>query len=203
MASILRYVYGEPVLGVVHPPVDISIFRPNKRSRQDRAVLYAGAGRRDTSPRLVSAIAREIVDKGFALDIIGSLNREDGIAPSEGPNGSLGESHHGVPDDVLGSIYSESRIVICPQFDEMFGYVPVEALACGTPVLTLLPHEGVDEDSNGWTGWTEQGLIGKLRKILHHDTWPSVNACVASVSRFAAENSFHALVRTLSPIAGM
>jgi glycosyltransferase involved in cell wall biosynthesis len=41
-----------------------------------------------------------------------------------------------VPDADLAAIYSGAHAVVYPSDDEGFGLVPVEALACGTPVCT-------------------------------------------------------------------
>ncbi len=40
-----------------------------------------------------------------------------------------------VPDDDLAAIYSGARALVFPSDDEGFGLPPVEALACGTPVV--------------------------------------------------------------------
>jgi glycosyltransferase involved in cell wall biosynthesis len=41
-----------------------------------------------------------------------------------------------VSDDDLAAIYSGARALVFPSDDEGFGLPPVEALACGTPVVT-------------------------------------------------------------------
>jgi glycosyltransferase involved in cell wall biosynthesis len=40
-----------------------------------------------------------------------------------------------VPDDDLAAIYTAARALVFPSSDEGFGLTPVEALACGTPVV--------------------------------------------------------------------
>lgn len=40
-----------------------------------------------------------------------------------------------VPDEELAAIYSGARALVFPSADEGFGLTPVEALACGTPVV--------------------------------------------------------------------
>ena len=42
----------------------------------------------------------------------------------------------GVPTDDLPSIYSQAHVFIFPSLYEGFGLPPLEAMACGTPVIT-------------------------------------------------------------------
>lgn len=41
-----------------------------------------------------------------------------------------------VPGDLLPALYSEARAFVYPSFMEGFGLPPLEAMACGTPVIT-------------------------------------------------------------------
>lgn len=41
-----------------------------------------------------------------------------------------------VTDDDLRALYTGAAAVLCPAYDEGFGRVPLEALACGTPCIT-------------------------------------------------------------------
>lgn len=41
-----------------------------------------------------------------------------------------------LPDDALPLLYSSAKIVLCPSVYEGFGLVPLEAMSCGTPVIS-------------------------------------------------------------------
>src|SRR5258708_23083611 len=53
-----------------------------------------------------------------------------------------------VPDCDLPALYSEARVYACPSLYEGFGFTVLEAMACGTPVVssaaTSLPEVGGD-----------------------------------------------------------
>jgi glycosyltransferase involved in cell wall biosynthesis len=59
-----------------------------------------------------------------------------------GPSGAWAQNLRGVVltgevgDDELAAIYSGAHALIFPSIDEGFGLAPVEALACGTPVVS-------------------------------------------------------------------
>lgn len=58
-----------------------------------------------------------------------------------GPNGPWAKKLPGViltgqvPDDDLAAIYTAAHALVLPSSDEGFGLTPIEALACGTPVV--------------------------------------------------------------------
>jgi alpha-1,3-rhamnosyl/mannosyltransferase len=58
-----------------------------------------------------------------------------------GPSGAWARKLPGVtvtgevPDEELAAIYTGARALVFPSIDEGFGLTPVEALACGTPVV--------------------------------------------------------------------
>lgn len=43
----------------------------------------------------------------------------------------------GVSDKKLAKVYSECKLVICPQKWETFGYVVAGSIACGTPNIGI------------------------------------------------------------------
>ena len=83
-----------------------------------------------------------------------------------------------VPEGDLPTLYRGARALVMPSFHEGFGLPVIEAMACGTPVLssnrTALPEAGGDavayfdpgvEDSfiEGLRGLTDEGLLADLR----------------------------------------
>jgi glycosyltransferase involved in cell wall biosynthesis len=59
---------------------------------------------------------------------------------------------HVTERDLVG-IYSNAICTFFPFTNEPFGYVPIESMACGTPVVTYSrqgPAETVVQNSTGW-----------------------------------------------------
>ena len=66
-----------------------------------------------------------------------------------------------VPDDDLAAIYSGARALVFPSDDEGFGLPPVEALACGTPVVAC-DVPAVREVLDGRATFVEMGDLDGL-----------------------------------------
>lgn len=124
----IRKIYGREAV-VVHPPVDTQFFRPN--SKPERGDYYL----------IVSALTPyKRID--LAIEAFNSLERKLLIA-GDGP---LREPYERgvkkatirflgkVSDGKLRHLYTEAKALIFPQ-EEDFGIVPLEAQACGTPVI--------------------------------------------------------------------
>ncbi|MGI5868036.1 MAG: glycosyltransferase family 4 protein [Kiritimatiellia bacterium] len=113
-----------------------------------------------------------------------------------------------VPDGLLAALYSAAALYVIPSHYEGFGFGPLEAMACGTPVLSSsggsLPEvlgdaacvmEGCDPDA-----WAERALAiisgGELRDRLIRDgarraarfTWQGTAAATLDVYRKALES---------------
>ena len=74
-----------------------------------------------------------------------------------------------IPDSALSDLYSAAEVLVCPSFDEGFGLTPLEAMACGTPVVSSnrgsLPE--VVGDAGILVDPTDQvQLAGAIRQIL-------------------------------------
>jgi glycosyltransferase involved in cell wall biosynthesis len=92
---------------------------------------------------------------------------------------------HKLDDQELSEKYSESFVTICSSFDEPFGLVPLESMACGTPVLAV--NEGGYKETiiNGKTGYLLERNPEKFaEKILYLKNNPKV---YKKMSNYAVE----------------
>ncbi len=115
---------------VVHPPVDTDFFCPDPAVPREDFLLLAG--------RLVPyKLADVAVDVAAALDlplvVAGAGRSRPALQARAGARTTfLGR----VTDDTLRDLYRRCRALLFPG-EEDFGMVPVEAQACGAPVVAL------------------------------------------------------------------
>ena len=128
----------DEIVPVVQPGIDTDKFRPRpKLSAQDgviRVVTYCRPekwrGFEDAVPAM-GELMRRYPNKiswqvyGFPHPVFGP---ENGLAPYKF-HGTLGH-------DDLSRLYAESDIALCPSWHESFPLPPIEAMACGTAVIT-------------------------------------------------------------------
>jgi glycosyltransferase involved in cell wall biosynthesis len=167
---------------VIAPPVDTEFFTP-------------GGTRGD----YVLAISRFVPYKRIDLAIAAAAEAEvpivvAGEGPEERRLRSLARGHDVsfeiAPTDArLRDLYRGARAVVFPAFED-FGIVPVEAQACGTPVIALGAGGALDTVRPGVTGALvdrpEISLFARaIRGVL--DDPPAVSQCRASAERFAPD----------------
>ena len=79
-----------------------------------------------------------------------------------------------VPDAVVPELYGRARALFFPQIEDA-GIVPLEALACGTPVIALAAGGVLDVVENGVTGVLVQDqTVDAFADAVHHfqtQTW--------------------------------
>lgn len=130
---------------VVYPPVDTTFYSPPEKIAERRGFLIVSA----LAPykRIEDAI-RAAGATGFPLTIAGFGPEEARLRKMAGPSVTF----VGTPDDgELRRLYRSARAVLMPG-EEDFGIVPVEAQACGTPVIALGKGGATETVRDGETG---------------------------------------------------
>jgi glycosyltransferase involved in cell wall biosynthesis len=155
VATRIRRYFGRRA-EVIPPPVDTRAFRPTGDAPGEEWLAVSAFA---PYKRLEVAIrAAEIA--GVPLAVVGSGPQEGRLRAAAGPRTRfLGW----VPDDELAALYSRCRALIFPAVED-FGITPVEAMACGRPVVAL-GRGGVRDSVVGgrWEGdprGAEQGATG-------------------------------------------
>ncbi len=166
-ATFLHTLYNLDVGGVVYPPTDIDVFKPTIFKQESKEiVMYLGSHLGDTERDFVENILECVVSQKFVVNLFGS-SRLASIARDRYDD--MVVYHKNLKDEELAEIYSRSLITVCPQKWEMFGLVPIESMACGTPVLAfdfMGPGETILNGKTGWIAKNKQKFLRMLDFIL-------------------------------------
>jgi glycosyltransferase involved in cell wall biosynthesis len=151
--------FGVNVNGVIYPPLDCEQFRPMAPSPSEDFILtYFGK-------ETIFSLTKHVLDMGIKVKAFGG---KLALAPRkilEHPNlDFLGR----ISDEQLIDLYSNALFTFYPFTDEPFGYIPIESLACGTPVLTFNkqgPKETVSDGKTGWLANDDMDLLRFARRV--------------------------------------
>ncbi len=112
---------------VVYPPTDTEFFTPDDTPREDFDFIISAL----VPYKKVDLAVRAYTQSGFPLKIMGTGSGMASLQSIAGPNIEfLGRQS----DEVLRDHYRRCRFLVFPG-EEDYGIVPVEAMACGTPVI--------------------------------------------------------------------
>ena len=130
---------------VVHPPVDVDFYRPDPSVPREDFFLLAGRLVPYKRPEVAAAAAAAA---GVPLVVAGDGRGADQVRQA---GGSAVRMLGRVSDEQLRDLYRRCRALLMPG-EEDFGIVPVEAQACGAPVIALRAGGALDSVVPGVTG---------------------------------------------------
>lgn len=154
----IRKYYGRNSTVIV-PPVDLFKFSCHEGERED---YYLAVGRLIPYKRF-DIIVDACLAAGKKLKIVG-----------EGPSlkalkkrgGTKVEFLGKIPDEELKQIYQKAKALIFPQLED-FGIVPLEAMACGTPVIAYKKGGALETVTDGVSGlFFEEQTVESLVKAI-------------------------------------
>jgi glycosyltransferase involved in cell wall biosynthesis len=151
VAAKIEDLYGRPAT-VIHPPVDLEKFRICDEQQPYYLVVSALV-----PYKRIDIAIRAFNELRLPLKIVGEGPLRSRLERSAGPNI---EFLGWVDDSILAQLYGACQALIFPG-EEDFGIVPLEAQACGRPVIayekggvleTVIPTDATDENSDPPTG---------------------------------------------------
>jgi glycosyltransferase involved in cell wall biosynthesis len=171
---------------VIPPPVATDYYRPDPTQRRDEFYLVVSAL---VPYKRVDQAVSACSELGKRLVVIGEGTERPSLQRLAGPTVSfLGWQ----PDDVIRDHYRRCRALLFPG-EEDFGIVPIEALACASPVLALR-RGGVAETVDNAVGRVyEEPGAGPLAATIvawEADGMPFDSALARSRAECYAEDRF-------------
>ena len=173
MRQSVKSIYGLDS-SIVRPGVDSSFFTPAQTGKKGNFVLSVGAlwpfKGHETAIRILSGIPPS---SRPSLKILGDREfpgYSDELLSLAGSIGVKVSIARQVTNERLRELYRQASLVLCCQRREPYGLVPLEAMACGTPVLAISEGGYVDNIVHEETGLLFDGSVragtSELKTIL-------------------------------------
>ncbi len=188
--SRIRRYYNRPSV-VIHPPVDTEKFTPDGRPPEDFYLVVAALNphkRVDVAVRACTSLGRRLIVVGDGPQY-GELRRMAG--PTVEFAGKIG-------DEELVQLYRRCRAFLMPQ-EEDFGIAPLEAQACGRPVIAYAGGGALETVIEGRTGLfireqTPEALAEAIQQLERAEF--SAEECRRNAERFS-RNRFRSRINSL------
>ena len=162
---------------VVYPPVDTAFYRPDPDRSPEPFFLVVSAL---VPYKRLDVAVRACAEVGATLKIVGKGPEDMRLRQLAGALGADVELTGWLPDAEIRLLYQRCLAVLMPGVED-FGMVPVEAQACGRPVVALAQGGAVESVVDGVTG------------VLVRD--PSVAAFAAALRDVCARDFDAAAIR--------
>ena len=152
-------------LTIIHNGVDLKVFRPTipKKSLKDgkfRILAVSNVWNKEKGINDIYKL-REFLSDDYQITIVGLSEKQVKTLPS----GVIGIQRTQNVQELL-NLYSESDVLVNPTYADTFPTVNLEALACGTPIITYRTGgspEAIDEKTGVIV---EQGNVKGLTEAI-------------------------------------
>ena len=187
--------FGSYPIQVIHNGISLETFKPTPSDFRERygigdrkLVLGVAFGWGERKGLDVFLELNRRLDDSYRLVLVGTDERVDKLLPD-----SIISIHRTSNQAELAEIYTAADVYANPTREEVLGLVNLEALACGTPVITFNSGgspECVDETCGVVVPKNDvDALESAIRFVTTEKPFPA-EACRAYASRFDADSKF-------------
>ncbi|MDR1002776.1 MAG: glycosyltransferase, partial [Oscillospiraceae bacterium] len=175
---------------VIHNGINREVFKPSasdfreRHGLKDKIILLSVASEWEKRKGIdiLTSLAKRMGDK-YALVMVGTNDKIDEVLPS-----NVISIHRTDNQKQLAELYSAADIFVNPTLEDNFPTVNIEALACGTPVVTFDTGgspESIDETCGAVAeSKTAEGLLEGVERLLSMNVIRE--ACLLRASRFSS-----------------
>lgn len=185
--------YPFTIGSVIYTNKEFSFFEPKKVINREKYVLtYIG---KETDIEAVMELAHSKIKLiAFGAKVPPGVN----LSKIKRKITFLGN----VPETDLRNLYSNALFVAFPFTNEPFGWIPIESMLCGTPVLSYAKEGPSETIINGVTGWlvnNKDEFVKKAKEIWDRGiTNIDQNACIARGKEFTIDRTIENLTTQLN-----
>ena len=195
LADLAResYLKTHPIV-TINNGIDLEKFKPTegdfrkKNKIEDKFVILGVANVWEKRKGLESFIklSRRLDDR-FKIVLVGLSKKQ----LKQIPENIIGITRTNNVQE-LAEIYTTADIFFNPTYEENFPTVNLEAIACGTPIITYRTGGSVESVDASWGYVVEQGDIDTTQKILEDlvGKEKKVKECLESSKQYAKEAKF-------------
>lgn len=187
--------FGSYPIQVIHNGISLEVFQPTESDFRTRygigdkkLVLGVAFGWGKRKGLDVFLELNRMLDDSYRIVLVGTDETVDKLLPE-----NIISIHRTANQTELAEIYTAADVYANPTREEVLGLVNLEALACGTPVITFNSGgspECVDETCGMVVA--KDDVAGMKEAILHtvEDKPFTPEACMAYAARFNADDRF-------------
>lgn len=191
---------------VINNGIDLTVFKPTesdfreKNKLEDKKIVLGVAfdwGERKGLDVFVELSKR--LPEHYQIVLVGTNKKIDEILP-----GNIISIHRTQNQQELAEIYTEADVFVNPTREEVFGLVNVEALACGTPVITF--NTGGSPECIDTTCGTVvpkndiDTMLNEIIKICEEKSFEKEN-CINYAKNFEVKKTYEEYIKLYERIA--